>query len=262
MSSWLGGLGLVCDFGKMCQVKGDGLDKCVSGSYDLVGIKSVPGRPKRDFRPFFCARKVGRMNHANWLKTPCFVDVMVDIETLGGPPGGVPWSVAMVRFDRETGELDGEFEVSVDPVDAEREGCRIDASTAVFWVGQERSARSKLLSAARDGISLEEAMNEVRTFLLGPDRAKRVWARSPTFDLDILRHAMGCVGVEWPVEFWQERDHRTVFADLPKDVTAEIKALTSDGGTKHVALDDAKHQVRTLVLAERYRKTGRIQELG
>ena len=156
--------------------------------------------------------------------------VMLDIETLGTEPGAAILSIGAVRFD--AGELGATFHESIDIVSCEKAGLSIDAETLRWWLEQDDDATDVLT----DGHDLRHILDEFGGWFADADE---IWANSPSFDCAILEAAYDAVGLEVPWEFWQTRDFRTL-KNLPgaPDIDHD--------GTEHDALDDAKHQARTV----------------
>jgi len=152
--------------------------------------------------------------------------VMIDIETLGLEAGCVVLSIGAVRFG--AGELGETFYRSVSRESCEAAGLTVDDGTLEWWQDRSEEARQQL----DGGDDLEDVLGEFTEWIAGADE---VWANSPSFDCDVLVAAGKAVGVSMPWEYYDERDYRTL-KKLPPAPRAD------QGGVKHNALDDAKHQ--------------------
>lgn len=90
-------------------------------------------------------------------------------------------------------------------------GFDVDASTAKFWEKNARSDSSynMLAQAARHVETIEATFGRLARFLR-QHKLARVWAKSPTFDCVIVREAFNKLGMDLPIEWWTERDVRTL----------------------------------------------------
>src|SRR5689334_2386965 len=72
---------------------------------------------------------------------------MIDLETLGTGPEALIVSIGAVKFDPADDEAKWDcFHVAIEPSSAQRAGLKIDASTVMWWLAEERaSARSAML---------------------------------------------------------------------------------------------------------------------
>lgn len=193
-----------------------------------------------------------------------FVDVMVDIETLGTSPNAAIVQIAAVRFDpwarlegaEKPGLIsspEGSFyftaKLTGDPtIDGD-----MDWSTVHWWLKQSKGAQQRVFEPA------EEPKNHIGTGVLCFVKwltempFKRVWAAGPQFDLVLLKrtfertvntmpiaHAFGDPRPTylWPIRYTMERDFRTLrevgkLLGVPEPIRV---------GVAHDALDDAHHQ--------------------
>lgn len=156
--------------------------------------------------------------------------VMVDIETLGLDPGAAILSIGAVKFG--TDGIGEEFERNISLESCQEAGLTIDADTLDWWLGQDEDVQHVLTG----GESLERVLWEFHDWF----DADEVWANSPAFDCAMLEVAYDAIGDPAPWEYYEQRDVRTL-TSLP--VAAEVEQL----GNEHDALDDAKHQARTVI---------------
>jgi len=172
--------------------------------------------------------------------------IMIDIETLGRGPTAAIVAISAVLWQQDIGQpcrdstlgctLDA-IDIRVDATDSQRQGGTLDASTVLWWLGQEPDARGALLDQPR--LLIADALDELSRFF-PPQQTPWVWANSPSFDLAILRSAYERIGITPPWRYWQERDYRTLAR-----IHASI-APPDRSGIAHTALDDARHQARHL----------------
>lgn len=172
------------------------------------------------------------------------MDIMIDIETLGLKSDATILSIGAVEFGAT--DMWDEFYREVDPAQLDR---NIDPQTVLWWLNQPGAA---FLTEGKK--TLNDALSDLTAFMYSTykdnyDRSikdyefrGRVWAKSPVFDLAILRHAYEQLGLECPWAYHQERDIRTVQAFVDK---SDYPLFV---GTKHNALDDAKHQAELVQL--------------
>lgn len=168
-------------------------------------------------------------------------DVCVDIETLGVKNNSVVLSIAVLGFDRSAVAKDPNlsilhdtqtrsllsyyrcFHVPVSTLDCLAAGCQIDKGTAEFWKRQKD--RSQLVASMACEETLVTTMLHLKDFLA--HGYESIWAKSPTFDIAILRSLSESVGVDLGIDFRKERDVRTETHDYPQfDVREVSKHMT------------------------------------
>ena len=166
--------------------------------------------------------------------------VMGDIETLGP---SLIISIGAVKFNQDA-VLD-KFHVGVDPVDAERYGLKLDASTAWnYWAHPDRDAARKRLYelpkvdlfAALDGFALWCHETPV-------DERGSLWGNGATFDNVKLKDAYDAVGLGYPFHYRQDECYRT----LKKEQDPASELAPKREGVHHHALDDALFQTYHLL---------------
>ncbi len=165
--------------------------------------------------------------------------IMFDLETLGTEPGCIVLSIGAVAFDQKG--LYEEFEVHIDPIDAERHGLVAQASTVMWWLEQSEAARNAILSG-------KKAQLDVALTLLDQafdwKNVGNVWCNGAAFDFPILHHMYKVAGrTRGPWHFWNEMDMRTIKNLLSKTAFNKIKVAPK---IAHSALEDARAQAETL----------------
>ena len=166
-------------------------------------------------------------------------ELMVDIETLGTTDDAVILSIGSVIFDPDTGDIIAEFYTNVDPASQPRR--RISPDTIMWWMKNSDEARA---AVTEPGALLVDALAAWERWLSrwnNHEEPLLIWAKSPSFDVAILRHAAMDVLGRFPFGFRQERDVRTVEDALKRFV--DDYQVVEPG---HHALDDAKSQVGTV----------------
>lgn len=163
----------------------------------------------------------------SFFRGPQFPDLMVDIETLSTRPDAAIISIAAVFFNVGTRQFaTPTFYAEVDHETLD--GFHVDPQTVAWWAKQTQPM-------PRGTTPLKTALEDLLTFVHGNPPA-RVWANSPSFDLVVLKEACRKLDLSWPINFWQERDVRTV-----KDLARLPKTLPT-----HNAIEDCISQIRTV----------------
>lgn len=190
---------------------------------------------------------------------PC---AMVDLETLGMAPGGAILRVGIVPFSLEHGAERVSLRHEWLDVGCSREanedgGREIDPDTVDWWSRQSPEAVAAL-SVPPVHRTVGDLKRCVVEFLAEVqrqhDRPLVLWAKPPTFDLDLLRDLVG--KVDWPIKYWNERCLRTLISvteGLGLPGPSEVEK-----GTAHSAVEDAAWQARqTVYLVREVRRLGR-----
>ena len=162
-------------------------------------------------------------------------NVMVDIETLGKGNNAVILSIGAVKFDPWGHSVEESFYVAIDPESCQVHGLKLDASTVMWWMQDERNAARTLMVKDRR-VNLADALYGF-TDWFGED--KPVWGNGATFDNVILTSAYNACGIERPWMYWSDKCYRTV-----KGMAPSVKLVRE--GTYHNALDDAISQAKHL----------------
>jgi hypothetical protein len=162
---------------------------------------------------------------------------MIDFETLGNTNDTAVVSLGAVIFNREgikserlwlfnlTGQLDGRRRFAT-------------GDTITWWLKQGDKARAVFEKAQAEGILLRDFVPQFMEFC--PSSLDvRVWGNGATFDIPIITHILSQFGATPPWKFWNDRCYRTMKSCFGVDKKFE--------GTKHDALDDAKHQAKCLI---------------
>lgn len=164
------------------------------------------------------------------------IHLMIDFETLGNRPDTAVVSLGAVLFDRD--KIIGE-KLWLFNLDGQLSGRRsVTADTITWWLGQGEKAKSVFEKAGMEGILLRDFVTQFLEFV--PAKLDvRVWGNGATFDVSIIESILHQQGVKAPWKFWSHRCYRTMKSCFGID-----KKFV---GTKHDALDDAKHQANCLI---------------
>ena len=165
-----------------------------------------------------------------------YSDVMVDLETLGLSRVSAPIiQCAMVAFNKdEIGPaLDMRFNM------ATQDDREVEPETAAWWKRQDPEVLKHVFSGSADLNDLPAAIHDF--FAEHATPTVRVWAKSPSFDLELLNNLGRQKRRVMPWKYWAERDVRTA--------EHMVGANTEPNASKHDALADCKHQI---VVAQRF----------
>lgn len=165
--------------------------------------------------------------------------IMIDMETLDTAPSTVILTIGAVAFDPkgvgmiETLDLRPTMEEQT-----EQYNRTISDATMDWWSKQSPDAIEEAMGD-RDRISYREAMEKLYKFCWNCDK---VWANGSIFDIAVAESAFRDLGMQFPWQFWNIRDCRTIY-DL-----AGVSLKDPKYGTKttHKAVEDAVHQARVI----------------
>ncbi len=174
-----------------------------------------------------------------------YVHVMVDLETMGKKHNAPIVAIGAVVFDPETGSIGESFYKVVCLESSVNWGAVIDPSTVIWWLKQSSEARSAIVND--DAIPLQDALLQFREFVsdnvAGGSKKAQVWGNGASFDNSILRSSYDCIAEDYPWEYWNDRDVRTM-VELGQAISFDPKTTIPFEGSRHNALADAIHQAR------------------
>lgn len=174
-----------------------------------------------------------------------YVHVMVDLETMGKKNNAPIVAIGAVVFDPATGSIGESFYKVVCLESSVNWGAVIDPSTVIWWLKQSSEARSAIVND--DAIPLQVALLQFREFVsdnvAGGSKKAQVWGNGASFDNSILRSAYDCIAEDYPWEYWNDRDVRTM-VELGQAISFDPKTTIPFEGSRHNALADAIHQAR------------------
>ncbi|MCQ4186787.1 exonuclease [Klebsiella pneumoniae] len=174
-----------------------------------------------------------------------YVHVMVDLETMGKKHNAPIVAIGAVVFDPATGSIGESFYKVVCLESSVNWGAVIDPSTVIWWLKQSSEARSAILND--DAIPLQDALLQFREFVsdnvTGGSKKAQVWGNGASFDNSILRSSYDCIAEDYPWEYWNDRDVRTM-VELGQAISFDPKTTIPFEGSRHNALADAIHQAR------------------
>ncbi|KMH15590.1 hypothetical protein SM66_01841 [Klebsiella quasipneumoniae subsp. quasipneumoniae] len=174
-----------------------------------------------------------------------YVHVMVDLETMGKKNNAPIVAIGAVVFDPATGSIGESFYKVVCLESSVNWGAVIDPSTVIWWLKQSSEARSAIVND--DAIPLQDALLQFREFVsdnvAGGSKKAQVWGNGASFDNSILRSSYDCIAEDYPWEYWNDRDVRTM-VELSQAISFDPKTTIPFEGSRHNALADAIHQAR------------------
>ncbi|MFV7056393.1 3'-5' exoribonuclease domain-containing protein [Klebsiella pneumoniae] len=174
-----------------------------------------------------------------------YVHVMVDLETMGKKNNAPIVAIGAVVFDPATGSIGESFYKVVCLESFVNWGAVIDPSTVIWWLKQSSEARSAIVND--DAIPLLDALLQFREFVsdnvAGGSKKAQVWGNGASFDNSILRSSYDCIAEDYPWEYWNDRDVRTM-VELGQAISFDPKTTIPFEGSRHNALADAIHQAR------------------
>ncbi|MFY3227536.1 3'-5' exoribonuclease domain-containing protein [Klebsiella pneumoniae] len=174
-----------------------------------------------------------------------YVHVMVDLETMGKKHNAPIVAIGAVVFDPATGSIGESFYKVVCLESSVNWGAVIDPSTVIWWLKQSSEARSAIVND--DAIPLQDALLQFREFVsdnvAGGSKKAQVWGNGASFDDSILRSSYDCIAEDYPWEYWNDRDVRTM-VELGQAISFDPKTTIPFEGSRHNALADAIHQAR------------------
>lgn len=174
-----------------------------------------------------------------------YVHVMVDLETMGKKHNAPIVAIGAVIFDPATGSIGESFYKVVCLESSVNWGAVIDPSTVIWWLKQSSEARSAIVND--DAIPLQDALLQFREFVsdnvAGGSKKAQVWGNGASFDNSILRSSYDCIAEDYPWEYWNDRDVRTM-VELGQAISFDPKTTIPFEGSRHNALADAIHQAR------------------
>ncbi|WP_368282884.1 3'-5' exoribonuclease [Klebsiella variicola] len=174
-----------------------------------------------------------------------YVHVMVDLETMGKKLNAPIVAIGAVVFDPATGSIGESFYKVVCLESSVNWGAVIDPSTVIWWLKQSSEARSAIVND--DAIPLLDALLQFREFVsdnvAGGSKKAQVWGNGASFDNSILRSSYDCIAEDYPWEYWNDRDVRTM-VEIGQAISFDPKTTIPFEGSRHNALADAIHQAR------------------
>lgn len=184
---------------------------------------------------------------------------MVDLETMGPAPNGAIIAVGIVPFSLHPQRLEIAprslwYNMTCSLPANQRAGRLIDGDTVEWWLQQSPEAQAGLWAGEARFTDFRDFIGDMVGWWCGhadefvPRDDRKVWAKPPEFDLALLEHALESTG---HAPMWTRRasrDLRTVLDRAKFDSRDDVLGLER-AGEHHVAVEDAAHQARQVILS-------------
>ncbi|HBQ6921736.1 TPA: 3'-5' exoribonuclease, partial [Klebsiella pneumoniae] len=227
------------------------VSKIGDGVFSIEGLVDVTGKVNQKEKTDEVVHQTGSVDiesghHNKEEDQPIdYVHVMVDLETMGKKHNAPIVAIGAVVFDPATGSIGESFYKVVCLESSVNWGAVIDPSTVIWWLKQSSEARSAIVND--DAIPLQDALLQFREFVsdnvAGGSKKAQVWGNGASFDNSILRSSYDCIAEDYPWEYWNDRDVRTM-VELGQAISFDPKTTIPFEGSRHNALADAIHQAR------------------
>ncbi|MFM8029216.1 MULTISPECIES: 3'-5' exonuclease [Klebsiella pneumoniae complex] len=227
------------------------VSKIGDGVFSIEGLVDVTGKVNQKEKTDEVVHQTDSVNiesghHNKEEDQPIdYVHVMVDLETMGKKHNAPIVAIGAVVFDPATGSIGESFYKVVCLESSVNWGAVIDPSTVIWWLKQSSEARSAIVND--DAIPLQDALLQFREFVsdnvAGGSKKAQVWGNGASFDNSILRSSYDCIAEDYPWEYWNDRDVRTM-VELGQAISFDPKTTIPFEGSRHNALADAIHQAR------------------
>jgi hypothetical protein len=178
--------------------------------------------------------------------------IMLDLETLDLGPRSIITQVGIIAFPLDDPETEMRRISEYLPVQPQFELKRtVSFATILWWMEQEDAARKRLKES--DGNDMEELLALVRSVhrKLGDliravgETNVELWAKGPQFDVVNLETLFVDCGLQTPWRYDSVMDLRT----LTRLAGIKTEMIGREGLVPHVAVEDAKFQIRHYVEA-------------
>lgn len=179
------------------------------------------------------------------------MDFSIDLETLGTTPDCFIVNIGVAAFDIKSRWIYDDHFCALIDIKEPQEGRTITSSTVKWWLQQSEEARENLI--AGEIYTLEDTLKGLKDWLestvslYNKQEPMQVWGNGATFDISILEHAYE---YNPPWKYYNINDVRTIVRTAGL-INGFDKRNIEFTGTKHSAIDDAKHQAKIVIEAYR-----------
>lgn len=168
---------------------------------------------------------------------------VVDEESLSTEPNAALYSIGATMIDDL--EIVDRFYVNIDPQTCLDVGLHQSQSTMDWWAKQGEAAQNVLL---HDRVPIQQALQMWSDWIAKHGgKSVRLMGNGPCADNMWLNSAYKACGMQNPVPFWNDIDHRTL-----NWIGGKWLGVTKEDidfkGVKHHAGDDAEHEARHTVM--------------
>ena len=178
------------------------------------------------------------------------INLMIDLETTGTRPGCCILQVAAVPFAAE--KTLPNFNRYISYVSCKEAGLHNDPDTISWWDKQSPHLRATVFSGTAD---LREVLEEFSLYCTSLNGVIIPWSYGANFDIEILTHTFGLLGIPVPWHYRNIRCARTLVEEVKLPYAYAIPEILRFG-PKHDALSDAQFQAQHI-----YRRLKFLQEL-
>lgn len=175
------------------------------------------------------------------------MDVMVDFKTLGTDTNATVIQIAAMAFDISNGFLINGFEQTVDISKNPSYDMNVSGSTLKWWMETDKELFAELLAKGEGSSS--EAIHGFHKWLseLCIRYDVKLWGNGILFDNNIIRTQFESEGLDYPIEYSNDRDVRTIsdtVCSMTGFSTEELRVrFYKKHRTKHNAMDDVYNQI-------------------
>lgn len=178
------------------------------------------------------------------------IDIMVDIETLGTKVDSTIIQISAIAFDINTGEHIDKFNRIADITKNSDYEMNVTGDTLKWWLNTNKELLTRLINEGRGSSS--RLLEDFHHWLDDWGSADLyLWGNGILFDNRLIQHQFENIGLEYPINFRNDRDLRTLV-----DVTCAKTGLTREelreryydpGLERHDAYNDVANQINLAV---------------
>lgn len=171
--------------------------------------------------------------------------MMLDIETLGRKPGNSIISIGASLFNATNeqkiiGDVNNHFYRVLSLFDLHNHGFQTDDVTLKWW--KEKAIWKSLLAQTRDSnVGARKACEDFGNYIKEV-KPHKIWANSPSFDVEMVRYMFRKMTVPFPIHYKEEMDFRTLMELTYPARENRPKRIFSGLNVEHHALGDAIEQ--------------------
>lgn len=189
--------------------------------------------------------------------------LMLDIETLGRSPGHGIMSIGGSVFN-STNDLKiignplNHFYRVLSTFDLTNNGFQTDPATLKWW--REKEIWKNLsVQITNSNVGVRRVCEDFAHFIITQAKPDKIWANSPSFDIEMVRFMFKKMNVNFPINYQNEMDFRTLMElTYPKRENRPERAF-SGMNLEHHALGDSIEQ--SLQATKALKKLGLAKDL-
>ena len=165
-----------------------------------------------------------------------FQHCMVDLETLSTDTSAVIVTIAAVKFNFDSDEIET-FTVNLDPKSSLKYGMTISQDTLDWWKKQDKAAVD---AWKLNPVPVDAALDSFNGFI-GDASKTNMWAQGIDLDFPVLRYSLKKTGKPIKWNYWNQCDSRTIFTVANFNTKKATRV-----GQYHNAIDDCRTQIAWL----------------